>query len=76
MQNITLDLASPPDREQLVVQVMIGDEQFAEINQETDSLQIEIYGRRDGQPWTIDFDRLMVELANAKNRLIATRSIS
>ena len=34
VEPIRVDLASPPDRERLVAQIMIGDEQWAEINQE------------------------------------------
>ena len=70
MPNISLELASPPDREKLVVNLMIDHEQVAEINQETETLQVEIYGRRDGQPWILDFDDLTNALKNAKSRLI------
>lgn len=73
MDSITLDLASPPDRERLVVQLMIGEEQFAEVNQEIDSLQVEVYGRRDGQPWIVDFEQLMSALTNARGRLVSIK---
>ena len=72
MTHIALDLATPPDREKAVIQLMVGSEQIAEINQESDTLTVEIYGRRDGQPWVIDFDELAVALENAKERLTGT----
>ena len=69
MTKIYLNLASPPDRELAVVQLMVESEQVAEVNQESESLQIEIYGRRDGLPWTIDLDDLLHALDNAKTKL-------
>ena len=72
MTHIALDLASPPDREKAVIQLMVGNEQVAEVSQESDTLVVEIYGRRDGQPWVIGFDELAIALTNAKDRLIGT----
>ena len=73
MTVISLDLASPSDREKLVVQLMAGNEQVAEVNQESESLQIEIYGRQDGKPWVLDFDDLMLAFRDARARLIGTQ---
>ena len=70
MTDISLDLASPPDREKMVVQLMAGNEQVAEVNQESESLQIEIYGRQDGNPWVLDFDDLMLAFRDARAKLI------
>ncbi len=70
MPHIALDVVSPPDREKAVVQLMIGNEQIAEVNHESDTLVVEIYGRRDGQPWVIDFNELTFALESAKKRLI------
>ena len=73
MTVISLDLASPSDREKLVVQLMAGNEQVAEVNQESESLQIEIYGRQDGKPWVLDFDDLMLAFRDARAILIGTQ---
>jgi hypothetical protein len=67
---IRLELASPPDRKRLVLQVMIGDEQWAEINQDGKRLVLEIYPRQDGGPWVMDFDEAVNTLADAKNKLL------
>ena len=72
MPHIALDLATPPDRKKTVIQLMVGNEQIAEVNQESDTLKVEIYGRRDGQPWVLDFDDLAVALEHAKDRLTGT----
>jgi hypothetical protein len=72
MARITIDLASPPDREKVVIQLICGGEQIAEVNQESGALQVEIYGRRDGDPWILDFDELTVALEHAKRRLVGS----
>jgi hypothetical protein len=66
-------LESPPDREKLVASLITDHEQMAEINQETDTLLVlELYPRRDGQPWVVDFEKFLVALQNAKRRLVGT----
>jgi hypothetical protein len=69
MVNIVVDIASPPDRERLVAQLMIGNEQLAELNQEGQLLQLEIYCRRDGQPWIVGYTELLRALADAREKL-------
>ncbi len=66
---IQTELTSPPDREKLVVQLMSGCEQFAELNQERDLLEVEIYPRRDGQPWVFIYSDLIEALERAKEKL-------
>jgi hypothetical protein len=67
--NIRIDIASPPDRERLVAQLMIGNEQWAELNQEHDELELEIYPRTDGQPWVLSLDSALHALSDAAQRL-------
>jgi hypothetical protein len=63
-------LASPPDRDKLVAMIDFEDEQWAEVNQESGSLTIEVYPRRDGKPWVFDFDSVVIALERAKSRLV------
>jgi hypothetical protein len=51
---------------------MIDGEQWAEVNQEKQRLQVEIYPRRDGQPWIFDFEEVFEALAEARRRLSGT----
>jgi hypothetical protein len=67
-----VEIASPPDREKLVTPIMIDSEQWAEVNQESERLQIEIYPRRDGQPWIFDFEQVVEALLEARRRLRGT----
>ena len=64
-----IELCSPPDREKLVVHVMIDDEQWLELNQENEELELEFYPRRDGQPWKMSFDKALHFLMASSVRL-------
>ena len=69
---ISVNLASPPDREKLVAEIMCDGEQWAEVHQEKKELTLEVYPRRDGQPWTLSYDEALAALQTAKNRLIGS----
>lgn len=66
---IKIELCSPADRKKLVAAIMIDGEQFAEVNQESGLLAIEIYPRQDGQPWAFDFETAVNALVKAKEKL-------
>ena len=66
---MTIDLASPPDRERLVAQISYDREQWAEIHQVAGSLTLELYPRPDGKPWEFSFDEALTALLHAQNRL-------
>jgi hypothetical protein len=63
-------ISSPPDRAKLVAEILFGDTQWAEINQEREALEVEFYSRPDGEPWRIDYQDALNELEEAKWRLI------
>ena len=67
-----IDICSPPDREKLVAHVMYGDEQVAEINQESDDLRVELYARRSGDPWTFSYEEFLNAMRRAKERLVGS----
>ena len=67
--NIRIGIISPPDRELLTAEIMVGNQQWAELNQEGGKLQLEFYRRQDGQPWVMGFDITIQALANAKEKL-------
>jgi hypothetical protein len=64
-----ITISSPPDREKLVAEIFFGDTQWAEINQERMSIEVEFYPRPDGKPWRIDYDDALKALDEAKHRL-------
>ena len=63
-------ISSPPDREKLVAEIFFSDQQWAEINQEGSSLEVEVYPRPDGQPWKINYGEVLNVLQEARARLL------
>ena len=66
---MSVDIASPPDRDKLVAQISYDREQWAEIHQESASLTLELYPRQDGKPWEFSFDEALGALQRARQRL-------
>ena len=67
---MVVSIESPPDRKKLVAGILHENEQWAEVNQESGALVLELYPRRDGQPWSFSFDEAVAALQKAKDRLI------
>ena len=64
-----VSISSPPDREKLVADISFDNIQWAEINQEKSTLEIEFYPRPDGKPWIITFADAVGALQAAAKRL-------
>ncbi len=62
-------ISSPPDRDFLVAEIFVGNEQIAEINQENEKAQVEIYSRKSGKCWKINYEDLIRILDQAKQKL-------
>ena len=62
-------ISSPPDRANLVAEIFFGDEQWAELSQEQEALELEFYPRRSKEFWHLTLDEVMLALKEAKNRL-------
>ena len=66
-----MDIASPPDREKLVAELFYEHEQWAELHQEVSTgLTLELYPRRDGQPWSFPLTDALAALQVASRRLV------
>ena len=65
-----ISISSPPDREKLVAEISFGGIQWAEINQEHETLAVEFYARPDGEPWRIEYQEAIEALEYAKKRLV------
>jgi hypothetical protein len=65
-----VSIASPPDRESLVAMIDFNGEQWAEINSESGDVRVELYPRRDGQPWVFDLADAMAAIDVARSRLL------
>lgn len=74
---LKVQIASVPDRDNLVAEIWVGDQQLAEVSQETGTLKIEIY-QRTGEArgiWEIEFDELVNALQEARNKLRANETL-
>lgn len=67
---MTMDIASPPDRERLVAEIFHEGHQWAEIHQKLVALTVEIHPRRDGQPWAFPLHEAISALQIAAARLV------
>ena len=69
-EKMRICISSPPDRAQLVAEIFLGDEQWAELNQEGNRLSLEIYSRRSSRAWQLDLEDVLNVLVEAKKRLV------
>lgn len=70
MKSLTLQIASLPDRENAVSEIWFGNDQVAEVSNESgDTILIEIFPAPDKEGWSFDLDALLEVLAEAKRNL-------
>jgi len=68
---LTVQIASVPDRDGLVAEIWHGDVMVAEINQgQGRSLRVELYPSPRDAHWDFDLDDLIGALAEARRRLL------
>ena len=67
--DVRITISSPPDRQYIVAEIFFGNEQWAEINKEVGSLQVEFYPRQNGEPWSLSFQQAVEALNKAKEKL-------
>lgn len=69
---LEVNIASVPDRENLVAEIWLGERQLAEISHETKTLKLEIYQQTDGLRgiWELDFEEFIGALQEARRKLI------
>jgi hypothetical protein len=66
---LTITIASLPDRENLVAELWLGDVQWGEINQEGGSFTLEVYPHQSGKPWAFEVNEVIKQIEQAKSRL-------
>ena len=70
MKQFIITLASLPDREHLVAEIVYDGVQWAEISQESDELIIQFYSHPKGEFWEFSCDEAIKILEKAKLRLL------
>ena len=68
---LTIELASVPDREELVAEIWLGTALIAEVRQEERMLRVQLYLSETGHPFDVPYEDLVASLMTAKARLRA-----
>ncbi|MFO0486522.1 MAG: hypothetical protein ACK51A_12810 [Sphingobacteriia bacterium] len=69
MKGFEIIISSPPDFKNLAVEIWHNDKMLAEINHESECLELEVFGT-----FSIDFDGFFSALQQARGRLIGNQS--
>ncbi|NGX58958.1 MAG: hypothetical protein KR126chlam3_00100 [Chlamydiae bacterium] len=70
MEKFRITIASLPDREHLVAEILYNGIQWAEISQETDELMIQFYSHPDKEYWEFPCEEALGVLERAKIKLL------
>ncbi|GAB4192670.1 MAG: hypothetical protein Tsb0015_15050 [Simkaniaceae bacterium] len=70
MKKFRITIASLPDREHLVAEILYQGIQWAEISQETDELIMQFYPHPKQEYWEFNFDEAFQALLEAKKALL------
>ena len=70
MEKFRITVASLPDRERLVSEIIYDGVQWAEISQETDDLIVQFYSHPRQRYWKFNLDEAIEALENAKTKFL------
>lgn len=70
MDKFRITVASLPDREYLVAEILYGGVEWAEISQKTGELTIQFYPHPMEDQWEFSFDEAFAALEKAKKSLL------
>ncbi|MCI0917270.1 hypothetical protein JNA64_08845 [Pseudomonas stutzeri] len=69
--SLRVEIASVPDRDDLIAEIWQEDEMVAEIQRSPDGrFVLELYSSPGQRPWSLDFECWMTALFEAKRRLV------
>ncbi|MGB3464930.1 MAG: hypothetical protein WBA74_06665 [Cyclobacteriaceae bacterium] len=69
MKKLTIEITSPPDRDELVAEIWDNDQMIAELNQESENLKLEVYCSENSIQ--LDYESFLSALIEAKEKLKA-----
>jgi hypothetical protein len=70
MEKFRITIASLPDREYVVAEIIYDGIQWAEISQEIDELVVQFYPHPNDKCWEFQCDEAIEAIEKAKNRLL------
>ena len=71
MEKFRITVASLPDRENLVAEILYDNVQWVEISQETEEIIIQFYSHPTKEYWEFSLDEALEALENAKKRFLS-----
>ncbi|MEX0961945.1 MAG: hypothetical protein WDZ28_03715 [Simkaniaceae bacterium] len=74
MEKFRITVASLPDRERLVSEIIYDGVQWAEISQETGNLIVQFYAHPRQRHWEFNLDEAIAVLEKAKKKLLGESS--
>lgn len=74
MDKFRITIASLPDREELVAEILYDNVQWAEISQETDDLVVQFYAHPRQKYWEFSLYEAIKILEKAKKKLVGELS--
>jgi hypothetical protein len=66
---LSIEVASVPDRDELVAELWMGDRQVAELSQDGGKQLLQLYPPADGKWWEFELDEFVSRLGEMKQRL-------
>jgi hypothetical protein len=76
MKSLTLQIASLPDKENVVSEIWFGNDQVAEVSSENSkTIQIEIFPAPNFGAWSFDLEAFQTVLADAKSNLLKSTQL-
>jgi hypothetical protein len=76
MKQMTVTIASVPDRETLVAELWSENELWGELSLEQGELKLEIYPPPNGQTWNLKYEELIDTIQQAKKELLEQQTAS
>lgn len=64
-----VDLTRPPETDELRVEMRLDGEEFGFVREAPTGIEIIIYSRDDGRPWSVQLPELLTVLDRAKRKL-------
>lgn len=69
-EEVTVTIASPPDRDNLVAEIWVGDEMWAEVSTDHGYPTLEVYPKPSGHPWLFKLEDVENALRTARDKLL------
>ncbi len=67
----SISFMSPPDRKELVAEILIANVQIAEVRRDHNNYRVQIFPRPDGDCWDLEVETLLSMVTNAYDKLRA-----